>query len=182
MGKRPPVARDGQELPAGPQSPVRCLRRGANPGGGGLYFERGIVSLQVPFRRLPCPHRSPHPAAPSRGDDITLSHDARAQREERERAAPHPPTAVCQVRRGGGAGSRAPAGPGELLTHISRRREDAAQQHPGSRGAPATSRVPGAGFSRSPGLCVPTCRMGTHGDHSCGIWRTGAGMLSGALQ
>ena len=25
MGKRPPVARDGQELPAGPQSPVRVL-------------------------------------------------------------------------------------------------------------------------------------------------------------
>lgn len=66
MGKRPPVARDGQELPTGPQSPVRCPRRGADPGGGGLYFERGIVSLQVPFRRLPRPHRSPHPAAPPR--------------------------------------------------------------------------------------------------------------------
>lgn len=76
MGKWPPVARDGQKLPAGPQSPVRCPRRGANPGGGGLYFERGIITLQVPFRRLPRPHRSPHPAAPSRGDDIILPHDA----------------------------------------------------------------------------------------------------------
>ena len=80
--------RDGQELPAGPQSPARCPRRGADPGDGRPYFERGIVSLRVPFRRLPRPHQSPHTAAPSRGDDIILTHDAPGQWEEWGEQAP----------------------------------------------------------------------------------------------
>lgn len=94
MGKRPPVARDGQELPTGPQSPVRCPRRGADPGGGGLYFERGIVSLQVPFRRLPRPHRSPHPAAPPRVMTSSCPVMPRASgRSGSEPPPPRPPSA-----------------------------------------------------------------------------------------
>lgn len=184
-GRAAPCARGGQELPAGPQSPARCPHRGADPGGGRPSLERGIVSLQVPFRGLPRPHRSPHSAAPSTGDDIILSHDAPGQWEELERAG-RPP--VYKVRRGGesqmhgGAWSRASAGLGEPADPYFYQREDAAQQSPGSGGAPATSRVPGAGFSRSFGLCVPTCEMGSHGDHSCSIGRTRAGMLCGALR
>ena len=33
-GREAPCVRDGQELPAGPQSPARCPRRGADPGDG----------------------------------------------------------------------------------------------------------------------------------------------------
>lgn len=80
-----------------------------------------------------------------------------------------------------GAWSRASAGLGEPADPHFYEREDAVQQNPGSGGAPTASRVPGAGFSRSLGLCVPTCKMGSHGDHFCSVGRTRAGMLCGAL-
>ena len=188
----------GRNYPQGPSLQRDVLTEVLILEVAGRTLREGSFLCKSLSEGCPAPTGHPHSAAPSTGDDIILSHDAPGQWEELERAG-RPP--VYKVRCGGesqmhrGAWSRASAGLGEPADPHFYEREDAVQQNPGSGGAPTASRVPGAGFSRSLGLCVPTtasfsrslglcvptCKMGSHGDHFCSVGRTRAGMLCGAL-